>query len=893
MNKILVIFTLLIISNITYANQKIDFKYKLPIYSYHQFANGFELLLVENHTNPLIATVVVVRTGLRNETPVNNGVSHMLEHMTFNGTEKRTQKQLYDELDFYGVYLNAQTSEDYTTFMALNHKDQALKTLDILSDMLFHSSFPAKKFEKEKGIIVEEIRKDSEDPDFKKQVALRKAFYSHPPYSMPVIGTTESVRKMTREQVLQYYQTYYSPNNMIAIVIGDFSQEDMLQQMKNYFGTIPMKQIPKKQFKLDQKFPFIYSEKNDKKEQTIYVKFPAPTFHSQNYIPFQFVYSSEFDGENSRITKALKANKKFNIKKIQSEYEYHPEFAVLTLKITTSPGVKTGDILKAVTDEIEAMKRTDISSQEISALKRREAISEILQTEKILYYGFLKAQALAVGGRAAFEKTIPAMLNTKIETINNFLHTYPLKVKSPEKLFTKSNWRDKVKLETFGQKKSRIQSRESKIYRHVFKNGLTVIHLHNEDNSVLAMHLLFKNRSAMEPEGKTGIADFLHHSLFKSSKNYPKADLEFILKNIGAEIKAFDWDFIPYDDYYNVPDYSYIRFVTLDQFFNQAMPIIADNVIHPEIDSVFVETKTQMQQLAARSQNNARKVAQLGFSKLLFGADHPLSKPVSGTPASIEQITPDDLIKFHQKYFSTGNTIISIVSSLDSSTVFNAVQKYFSEMPESNAQITIPDIPLTTEIRVDSVRAGSQQSYINLGYVFNSNTSDATALQLMNSMLSDQIAFSLREQKGWAYRVGSRINGQNNHFYLSVTMGTGRQTTFPAISGIIEEIKKFKKSDISESQLIKTQNSKIAALARRRASRENQAFVLGTNEFYGHSPSYFTAIYDKIRNITVDSIIAVRNKYIQSDKYILFYTIPSEKTEKSKNMMRMPPNMKH
>jgi len=184
-----------------------SFQYALPNYEHHRLANGFEIILVENHTNPLVASVVVIRTGLRNETPENNGVSHMLEHLTFNGTQRRTQKELYDELDYYGIYLNAQTSEDYTSYMALHHKDYLNQALDIMSDMLFHSTFPEEKFEKEKGIIVEEIRKDSEDLDYQKELALRQDFYKNPPYSLPVIGTIETVQNMSRQQLVDYYST--------------------------------------------------------------------------------------------------------------------------------------------------------------------------------------------------------------------------------------------------------------------------------------------------------------------------------------------------------------------------------------------------------------------------------------------------------------------------------------------------------------------------------------------------------------------------------------------------------------------------------------------------------------------------------------------------------------
>ncbi len=893
MIKNLIITILLITTTLSLGSENNNFTFKLPKYSYHKFSNGFELIMVENHTNPLIASVVVIRTGLRNETLQDNGVSHMLEHMTFNGTENRTQKQLYDDLDYYGIYLNAQTSEDYTTFMALNHKDQNENTLEIMSDMLFRSNFPAEKFEKEKGIIVEEIRKDSENPDFQKEQKLRQAFYQNPPYSMPVIGTVETVQNMTREQVVQYYQTYYSPNNMIAIVVGDFSPDEMLKEMNKYFGNIPAKEVPVRQIKLDQKFPFLYTENETEGEQTVFIKLPAPTFNSAGYIPFRFILSSEFDSQNGRVVQELKQRENLKIKKMQVDYEYHPEFAFLTLKITAPDSTPAEEILNAVANKLDSLKYAEISDQEIAVTKRQEAISEILQTEKIMYYGFLKAQALAVGGKNAFEKTIPAVLQIKDKTINNFLHSYARLYQSPEKIFKPDNWAKDVSLKNYEQRTSKGEVGKSKIYRHVFKNGLTMLQLYNTDNAVLAMHFLFKNRSAFEPANQTGIADFLHHALFKSSKDYPSEQLEFQIKNIGAEIKAYDWDFIPYDDYYNVPEYSYIRFVTLDQFFDDAMKIAADNILYPNLDSVFSETKTQMEQLAARKAKSASETAKLGFMKMVLGENNPLTKPVSGTPATIENISLEDLKNFHQKYFSAGNTILTVVSSLDSATVFSAVEKYFNNMPLLREKIVLPEVPLTQSIDKDSTKIGSQQAYIELGYIFDAPSQDGMALQMMNGMLSDQIAFSLREQKGWAYRLGSSIDGIEGKFLLNVSMGTGRETTFPAIQGILDEISNFKAKDLTKHLVEQTKNSRIAALVRRRASRENQAFVLGTNEFAGKSPDYFFSIFNNIKAVTMESILDVRNKYLQNDIYDLFYTIPSGEMEKGRPMMGMPPNMGH
>ena len=93
--------------------------------------NGMEVILVENHANPMIAAVTIVKTGSRNEDAASNGSAHFLEHLLFNGTKTRTQKQIYDEMDFYGGYNNAHTGPDYTNYMILMPKEYIAQGMDI------------------------------------------------------------------------------------------------------------------------------------------------------------------------------------------------------------------------------------------------------------------------------------------------------------------------------------------------------------------------------------------------------------------------------------------------------------------------------------------------------------------------------------------------------------------------------------------------------------------------------------------------------------------------------------------------------------------------------------------------------------------------------------------
>jgi zinc protease len=184
-----------------------------PAAAYHEevLPNGLRVVLVENRANPMVCSSAIVGAGVVDEPDGMNGATHFLEHLVFNGTETRSQRALYDEVDRFGAYNNATTREDHTLFTLLLQKEFAAKGLEIQADMLFHSTLPPDKFEKEKGIILEELAKDRNDPAYLAQDAFRGFAYAGTPLARPVLGSESSIKGMSRDRVLAYYKARYVP----------------------------------------------------------------------------------------------------------------------------------------------------------------------------------------------------------------------------------------------------------------------------------------------------------------------------------------------------------------------------------------------------------------------------------------------------------------------------------------------------------------------------------------------------------------------------------------------------------------------------------------------------------------------------------------------------------
>ena len=158
--------------------------------------NGMEVLVVET-PSPLVASLVLVKTGSSDETVTNAGVSHLLEHVLFDGTARRSKEELFGEVYGMGGYLNGFTTEEYTGYILMAHPDFLDRMLDILADILFHSHFDPAKLEVTKDVVIEEIRQAQTNPAAREADAHKAWLYRGTPYAHPVLGGEQAIRRLS------------------------------------------------------------------------------------------------------------------------------------------------------------------------------------------------------------------------------------------------------------------------------------------------------------------------------------------------------------------------------------------------------------------------------------------------------------------------------------------------------------------------------------------------------------------------------------------------------------------------------------------------------------------------------------------------------------------------
>ncbi|RDE34479.1 insulinase family protein [Parageobacillus thermoglucosidasius] len=202
--------------------------------------NGVRIVLEQIPTVRSVAIGVWIGTGSRNETEQNNGISHFLEHMFFKGTTTRTAKEIAEAFDSIGGQVNAFTSKEYTCYYAKVLDEHASFALEMLADMFFHSTFVDEELQKERNVVLEEIKMYEDTPDDIVHDLLSKACYANHPLGYPILGTEETLRTFTGDSLRGYMADYYTPDRVVISVAGNVD-ENFIQKVESYFGFFTAK----------------------------------------------------------------------------------------------------------------------------------------------------------------------------------------------------------------------------------------------------------------------------------------------------------------------------------------------------------------------------------------------------------------------------------------------------------------------------------------------------------------------------------------------------------------------------------------------------------------------------------------------------------------------------
>ena len=273
--------------------------------------NGVTVLYEKVPGVKVVSVQCWIKTGSVNENDKLSGISHFLEHMLFNGTKKFKPGEIDEYLDAKGGYNNAFTSLDVTNYYVTIPTDEAEAAYEVVSDMVFNALLLQSEIDREKPVVLQEINRKYDDPSYKMWQDLQATLFEGTPYARQVIGSSETVSAFTRQEIVDYYNSFYHPQNMTLVIVGDIEEKQALDLAAKYFNQT--RDVPAgKLYKGENKVTFTKSiDKNFKADVNVdYAVFSFPTGEQDiNTVYAEEVFAEVLSGGEYSLLNEIIKNK--------------------------------------------------------------------------------------------------------------------------------------------------------------------------------------------------------------------------------------------------------------------------------------------------------------------------------------------------------------------------------------------------------------------------------------------------------------------------------------------------------------------------------------------------------------------------------------------------------
>lgn len=329
--------------------------------------NGLRIRLVPNDNAPTCSFYTFFRVGSRNEKPGMTGISHLFEHMMFNGAKRYGPGEFDSTLESNGGTSNAYTSNDLTVYYEDFMSEALEKVIDLESDRMSSLNITPKMLESERQVVMEErrMRVDNEADGVMDEELQAMVFKAHP-YRWPVIGWMGDIENITRDDCMNYFRTYYAPNNATIFVCGDFEPKAAMKLLKKYYGGI--KSGPAAPVVRD-------SEPEQKGERRSFVKYPAqapslvfawrgPAATHADTLTLDVLQYALSVGQSSRLTKALVYEQEIAVSvSVDWSWRFDPGTFIIALEL--KPDSDPAKAEAALFEQLERVARDGLEVREL------------------------------------------------------------------------------------------------------------------------------------------------------------------------------------------------------------------------------------------------------------------------------------------------------------------------------------------------------------------------------------------------------------------------------------------------------------------------------------------------------------------------------------------------
>ena len=837
--------------------------------------NGLKVILLEDHSAPVVALNVWVRVGSADEREDEAGMAHVFEHMLFKGTEKRAVGEIAATVEAAGGNINAFTAFDMTVYHITMASRDAAVGIDVLSDAVQHSTFDPAELAREEEVVLEEINRSLDSPGRALSRGVFETAYAEHPYRLPVIGTAESVKSFTREGLLDFFHRWYVPNNMTFIAVGDFEPEAVLAQIRDSFAeAVPNSDLGHPRTPESAQTNLRAQVLRTEFEQSLIgLAYPITAFGEEDTPYIDLLSMILGGGDSSRLYRSVKDRQQL-VHSIDSS-SYTPLDPGLFMIDAALDAERIEDTVTAIGLEIRRLREFGPSQTELERARTNMLSSEVHEKETMQgqarKLGYFEALA---GGIESEERYLEAIRQATREDLRRVAEEYlaPSRVSVVAALAKdeRADLDEHQLLEALtagsGERVARAEGEElsAGIWRYTLANGLRVVVKPNPVVPLVSLRMSFLGGQLAENETTQGITSFLADMLDRGTEQRSAAQIAAETEDIAGGLSGFS----------GRNSFGVAGEFLLDSL-DKGLELFADVVLNPAFDESEVE-KLRVERLAAlrRREDNLTAKAFEIFQESMFRG-HPYRFPTIGTAETIEKIQSEALKSYYRTYAHPTNAVLAVVGDVEPDQIIDAISLQLGAWSGPD-RVRLPpreSPPAPEGPRQISLAKNKAQVHIIVGFPGRSiSDPDLPALDVLTQILSGQggrLFLELRDRQSLAYSVTAfSIEGVDPGSF-GVYIASAPDKLQESLDGLHNELRALRDGPIEPEELERARNYLIGTRAVSLQRFGTQAAMLSLDELYGLGATHHLDYESHIESVTLDDLARVAQRTIDLENEVV------------------------
>lgn len=885
--------------------------------------NGLTVVLHKDTSDPVVAVALTTHVGSAREIEGRTGFAHLFEHLLFLESENLGKGGL-DAMSarIGGSGANGSTSRDRTNYFQTVPKDALEKMIWAEADKLgfFINTVTEPVLAKEKQVVKNEKRQSIDNrPYGHVSYVIDKNLYPEGhPYSWQVIGSLEDLQNATLQDVKDFYNRWYTPNNTVLTIAGDFDTAQTKEWVHKYFDEIKKgEEVPALE-KLPVQVPTtkkLYYEDNFARLPQLDMAWPTVPLYDKDSYALDILGNYLSQGKEAPFNKVIVEEKE-----LASRVRIFNAGSELSGQFRLSVRAFSGKDLDEVANEIDkAFAKFEAEGIPQSALDRIKAGQETrfyTSLSSALGKGFQLAQYEIFAGDPGYvEDDIANILAVTTEDVMRVYETY---IKGKNYIATSFVPQGQVDLAIENSVLAQIVEEKivagaeasfdpsiaatyektpssfdrsieppygdspemivPEVWQEKMDSGLEVYGIENDEVPLVNFQLSFRGSLLLENPEKVGVSNLLARLMTKGTATKTTAQLEDAIEKLGATINVFATD-----------ENIIISGNTLKKNYDKTMALVEEILLEPRWDEKefdILKRSVISQILQQEAQPNS--IAANEFAKLIYGDKHILSHNLLGSQKSVNTITIDDLKSFYSKNLSPTIAKMYVVGAIGKSNVLQSLTGIDANM--ESKKVVIPSFEVTERPEQSVVYfydvPGAKQSVLRFGYpALAATDDDFYPAQVMNYRLggggfASQLTQELREGKGYTYGIRSNFSGTTIPGSFSISSGVRSNVTYES-AALVRDILKDYGNNFTQQDLDVSKSFLIKSNARAFETSRAKLGMLENIAAYNLPVNYAKQREAVVKAMTVEDVKSLASKYLDPEKMI-YLVVGDAKTQMDK-----------